>query len=178
MGKPRATPWGSGEREDRVALQGRNVWWLMSQSLANILLHIIFSTKNRAAWIPVEIEAELHPYLASICRAHKCPSHEIGDANDHIHIVCSLARTVTVSSLLEELKGSSSKWIKTKGEQFARFSWQAGYGAFSIGQSQLDAVKKYIAGQRQHHCRTTFQEEYRQFLAKYQVQYDERYVWD
>ncbi len=150
----------------------------MPQSLANILLHIIFSTKNRAPWIPVDIEPELHPYLASICRAHRCPAHEIGGTDDHVHLVCSLARTTTVSSLLEEIKGSSSKWIKTKGQQYAGFSWQAGYGAFSIGQSQLEAVKKYIAGQREHHRRKTFQEEFREFLAKYQVQYDERYVWD
>ena len=148
------------------------------QSLANILLHVIFSTKNRAPWIPVEIEAELHPYLASSCRALRCPSHEIGGADDHIHIVCSLARTVTVSSLLEEIKSSSSKWIKSKGDRFARFSWQAGYGAFSIGQSQLDAVKTYIAGQREHHRQKSFQEEFREFLAKYQVHCDERYVWD
>jgi len=150
----------------------------MPQSLANILLHLIFSTKNRAPLIPVEIESELHPYLASICRAHHCPSHEIGGADDHIHIVCSLARTVTVSSPLEEIKSSSSKWIKTKGERYVGFSWQAGYGAFSIGQSQLDAVKTYIAGQREHHRRKTFQEEFREFLAKYRVEFDERYVWD
>ena len=150
----------------------------MPQSLANILLHVIFSTKNRAPSIPVEIESGLHPYLASICRAHNCPSHEIGGAEDHIHIACSLARTVTVASLLEDIKSSSSKWIKTKGKRFSTFSWQAGYGAFSIGQSQLDAVKTYIAGQREHHRRKTFQEEFRDFLAKYQVQYDECYVWD
>jgi hypothetical protein len=80
--------------------------------------------------------------------------------------------------LLEEIKSSSSKWIKTKGQRYAGFSWQAGYGAFSIGQSQLETVKKYIAGQREHHRRKTFQEEFREFLAKYQVQYDERFVWD
>lgn len=150
----------------------------MPQSLANVLLHIIFSTKNRVPWIPVDIERELHPYLATICRNHGCPSHEIGGTDDHIHIVCSLARTVTVSSLLAEVKASSSKWIKTKGNQYAGFSWQAGYGAFSIGQSQLETVKKYIVGQREHHRRKTFQEEFREFLEKYQVPHDERYVWD
>ncbi|MEN6451815.1 MAG: IS200/IS605 family transposase [Thermoguttaceae bacterium] len=150
----------------------------MPQSLANILLHIIFSTKNRASLIPAEIEPELHPYLASICRAHGCPAHEIGSFDDHVHLACSLARTVAVSSLIEEIKCSSSKWLKTKGERYAGFSWQAGYGAFSIGQSQPDAVKKYIAGQREHHRKKTFQEEFRAFLAKYQTQYDERYVWD
>ena len=150
----------------------------MPQSLANILIHIIFSTKNRDPLIRTEIEPELHPYIASICRACHCPAHEIGGTEDHIHVVCSLGRTTTVATLLEEVKKSTSKWIKTKGEQYSQFSWQAGYGAFSIGQSQLDAVKKYIVGQREHHRRRTFQEEFCEFLAKYQVLYDERYIWD
>jgi putative transposase len=150
----------------------------MPQSLANILIHIVFSTKNRAPLIRPEIEPELHPYMASICRACQCPAHAIGGTEDHIHLVCSLGRTVAVATLLEEIKKSTSKWMKTKGELYSQFSWQAGYGAFSIGQSQLDAVKKYIARQREHHRRRTFQEEFREFLAKYQVPYDERYVWD
>jgi REP element-mobilizing transposase RayT len=116
--------------------------------------------------------------MASISRACRCPTHAIGGTEDHVHVVCSLGRTITVASLLEEIKKSTSKWIKTKGEQYAQFSWQAGYGAFSIGRSQLDAVKKYIAGQREHHRRQTFQDEFREFLTKYQVPYDERYVWD
>jgi putative transposase len=126
---PEGAKWESPGRSpgDRVTLrlvspEGARWGGFLPQSLANILLHVIFSTKNRAPFIPVEIEAELHPYLASICRAHRCPSHEIGGADDHVHIVCSLARTVTVSSLLEEIKSSSSKWIKTKGERYAGFS--------------------------------------------------------
>jgi putative transposase len=150
----------------------------MPQSLANILVHIVFSTKNRVPLILAEIEPELHPYVASICRECRSPAHQIGSTDDHVHIVCSLGRTMAVATLLEEIKKSTSKWMKTKGNQYAQFSWQAGYGAFSIGQSQLDAVKHYIAGQREHHHRRTFQEEFRDFLAKYQVPYDERYVWD
>ena len=150
----------------------------MPQSLANILIHIVFSTKNRTPLIRPEIEPELHPYMVSICHACHCPAHAIGGTEDHIHLVCSLGRTVPVATLLEEIKKSTSKWMKTKGEQYGQFSWQAGYGAFSIGRSQLDAVKKYIAGQREHHRQRTFQEEFREFLAKYQVPYDERYVWD
>jgi putative transposase len=125
-----------------------------------------------------EIEPELHSYMASICRACHCPAHAIGGAEDHMHLVCSLGRTIDVATLLEEIKKSTSKWMKTKGEPYGQFSWQAGYGAFSIGQSQLDAVKQYIATQREHHRRRTFQDEFREFLAKYQVPYDERYVWD
>jgi putative transposase len=85
---------------------------------------------------------------------------------------------MAISALLEEIKTSSSKWIKTKGDQYAEFAWQNGYGAFSIGQSQLPDLKNYIANQREHHRRVSFQDEYRQILAKYEVEYDERYVWD
>ena len=150
----------------------------MPQSLANVLLHVIFSTKNRVALIDREIESELFPYLASICRACNSPAHAVGGTENHVHIARSLSRTVTLSKLLEEVKRSSSKWIKTKGPKFRSFAWQNGYGAFSIGQSQLGALKGYIAGQREHHRARSFEEEFREFLKRYQIQYDERYVWD
>jgi putative transposase len=150
----------------------------MSQSLANVLVHIIFSTKNRAPFIKPDIENELFPYLASIFKSNRSPTHQIGGTEDHVHIVCSLSRTTSIANLLEEAKKSSSKWIKTKGQKYSKFAWQNGYGAFSIGQSQLPVVKKYIAGQKEHHRRKTFQEEFREFLRKYQIQFDERYVWD
>ena len=150
----------------------------MPQSLAKVLIHLVFSTKNRTLLIHPQIEDELTRYLASICRSCGCPAHEIGGTEDHVHLVCSLSRTITMSELLEEIKKSSSKWIKTKGSEYRGFSWQNGYGAFSIGQSQLAAVRQYIAGQKEHHRRKTFQEEVRELLKKYQVEYDERYVWD
>jgi REP element-mobilizing transposase RayT len=150
----------------------------MSQSLANILVHVIFSTKNRSPFIQPEIEAELYPYLATACNTCRCPAHKIGGTADHVHIVCSLARTVAVADLMEAVKADSSKWIKTQGAAYADFAWQNGYGAFSIGQSQLGAVKRYIEGQKEHHRARTFQDEYRQFLQRYEVDYDERYVWD
>jgi putative transposase len=150
----------------------------MAQSLANVLIHIIFSTKNRFPFIKANIENELYPYLASICKACKSSAHQIGGTEDHVHIVCSLSRTIAIADLLEKIKKSSSKWIKTKGSGYTRFAWQNGYGAFSIGQSQLPVVKRYIAGQKEHHRKKTFQEEFREFLQKYQIQFDERYVWD
>jgi REP element-mobilizing transposase RayT len=150
----------------------------MAQSLANVLLHLVFSTKNRQTWIDDLIEEELFKYVGGICRELRCPSHRIGGADDHIHIACSFSRTIAISKLLEEIKSSSSKWMKTKGDRYAGFSWQNGYGAFSIGQSQLADLCSYIATQRDHHRRLTFQEEYRQLLEKYRVEYDERYVWD
>jgi REP element-mobilizing transposase RayT len=144
--------------------------------LSNILVHLVFSTKNRRPLIGPDVEDELWRYLAATCTAHGCHAHRVGGTVDHVHILCGLARTVPVSKLLEEVKTSSSKWMKTKG--VGEFGWQNGYGAFSIGQSQLDDVAGYIAGQKMHHQSSTFQEEYRKFLAKYLVQYDERYVWD
>ena len=150
----------------------------MAQSLSNVLLHLVFSTKNRRPWINLEIEEELFKYVAGICRELKCPSHKIGGSDDHLHIACTLSRTMAVSKLMEEIKSSSSKWIKTKGDRYADFAWQNGYGAFSIGQSQLGDLGHYIGKQREHHRRLTFQEEYRRLLAKYGVEFDERYVWD
>ena len=147
-------------------------------SLSNILIHIVFSTKNRVPLIRPEIEPELYPYLVSTCQACHCPAHAVGGTDDHVHLVYSFGRTVTTAQLIEEIKKSSSKWIKTKGQPYGHFTWQAGYGAFSIGQSQLEAVRQYIAGQREHHRRRTFQEEFREFLDKYRVPCDERYVWD
>lgn len=150
----------------------------MAQSLSNVLLHIVFSTKNRRPWINAELDEELAKYIAGICREVGCPSHKIGGTDDHLHIACSLSRTMAISKLLEEIKSSSSKWIKSKGERYAGFAWQNGYGAFSIGQSQLDDLRQYISNQRAHHQKMSFQDEFRQLLAKYQVSFDERYVWD
>ena len=150
----------------------------MSQSLSNILIHIVFSTKNREPIITLEIEAELYAYIASIHKAMECPLLKIGGTSNHLHILCRLERTVTVSKLIEELKKRSSKWIKTKGHNFERFSWQSGYGAFSIGASNISALKNYIAHQKQHHQQHGFEDEYRLLLKKYCIEWDERYVWD
>jgi putative transposase len=150
----------------------------MPQSLSSILIHLIFSTKNREPLIGPAIEKELHPYLATILRSLKSPSLSIGGTADHVHVLFSLGRTIRVADLVEEVKTDSSKWIKTKGSDFKDFHWQRGYGAFSIGQSQVVTVKRYIARQKIHHQRVTFQDEYRKFLKSYGIDYDEQYVWD
>ena len=150
----------------------------MAQSLSSILVHLIFSTKHRQPFISEDIEKELHPYLATIFKRLKSPSLAIGGTDDHIHILFSLSRTIRIADLVEELKADTSSWIKTKGTEFKQFYWQRGYGAFSIGQSQVPALKRYIARQRIHHQRVTFQDEYRKFLKSYGIDYDERYVWD
>ena len=150
----------------------------MPQSLSSILIHLIFSTKNREPFLTPEIESELYPYMASIFNEMKSPALIINGTSDHVHTLFSLSRVVTIADLVEEVKTSSSKWIKTKGRRFRNFHWQSGYGAFSIGQSQVPTVKRYLRRQKEHHRRVTFQDEYRQFLKAYEVEYDERYVWD
>src|SRR5262249_55535413 len=116
----------------------------MPQSLSSVLVHLIFSTKNREPFITPAIEKELHRYMASIFRDHDSPSLAIDGAGDHVHILFALGRTIKVASLVEEVKTGSSKWIKTKGPELRNFHWQKGYGAFSIGQSQVATVKRYI----------------------------------
>jgi len=150
----------------------------MPQSLSSILIHLIFSTKHREPFISPEIERELHPYMAKIFRALKSPALAIDGTRDHIHSLFALSRVITIADLVEEVKTESSKWIKTKGPEFTNFHWQSGYGAFSIGQSQVAAVRRYIQSQKEHHRRVTFQDEFRKFLKKYEIAYDERYVWD
>jgi putative transposase len=150
----------------------------MPQSLSSILVHLIFSTRNREPFMTPTIEEELFPYVAKILRELKSPSIAINGTSDHLHVLFALGRTITVAALVEEIKTNSSKWIKTKGREFKNFHWQRGYGAFSGGQSNVETVKRYIRNQKEHHRRVTFQDEYREFLKRYGIDYDERYVWD
>src|SRR5207237_7807987 len=129
-------------------------------------------------FIKPAIESELHPYMAKIFRALKSPSLAIDGTTDHVHILFCLARVVKIADLVEEVKTGSSKWIKTKGPEFRNFHWQKGYGAFSIGQSNVPSLKRYIRHQKEHHKRITFQDEYRKFLKAYGIDYDEKYVWE
>ncbi len=149
----------------------------MPQSLSKVLVHLIFSTKHRDPLIGPEIRPRLHAYIVGILDNLKSPSLLTGGVADHVHILLVLGRTISQAELAEEVKKSSSKWMKAEGG-VPGFSWQAGYGAFSIGESQADTVIKYIQKQEEHHRTVTFQEEYRSFLERYKVAYDERYVWD
>ena len=150
----------------------------MPQSLSNILVPFIFSTKNRQGLIDESIETELHKYLCTVWREANCPLIAIGGTSDHIHALGILGRQTNVADIIEEVKTSSSKWIKSKGRQFSQFYWQAGYGAFSIGESGKKSLMRYIAGQKDHHKKVSFQDEYRKFLRAYGIDFDERYVWD
>ncbi len=150
----------------------------MGHSLVKNYIHIIFSTKHRAPIILPKYESELHSYLGGICKNMDCQPIKIGGYTDHIHILCMLSKKIALMKLLEEVKSHSSKWMKTKDELLKKFYWQDGYGAFSVNPSEVETVITYIANQHEHHNKKTFQDEYRAFLQKYHVDYDERYVWD
>ena len=149
----------------------------MPQSLSSLLTHLVFSTKNREPWLK-GVSTEIHPYLSGVLNNVGCPSIQVGGVSDHVHLFYRLSRTKSVAEVIETVKTSSSKWIKTKGQEFAGFHWQSDYGAFSVSQSDSDAVIAYIRSQPDHHRKVSFQEEYRRFLERYNVAYDEMYVWD
>jgi len=149
----------------------------MPQSLILNYIHLVFSTKNREPLIIEKVENELYNYLGGICNQLECKPIKIGGWFDHVHILCMLSKKITLVNLLEELKSHSSKWIKTKDESLENFYWQRGYGAFSVTPSEVDSLILYIKNQKQHHQTQTFQTEYLSILKKYQVEYDERFVW-
>lgn len=150
----------------------------MPQSLSRILIHLVFSTKNREPLLTPPIQTELHPYLAGVLDNIECPSLQVGGVEDHVHLFFGLSRTVTIAQVVEKVKTSSSKWLKTKSPALAEFHWQQGYGAFSVSRSDADAVVMYVREQAKHHHKMSFQDEYRALLKKYEVPYDEKYVWD
>jgi REP element-mobilizing transposase RayT len=150
----------------------------MGQSLVKNYIHIVFSTKYRKPLIQQTEEHELYSYLGGICNNLGCQVIKVGGYTDHIHILCMLSKKITLMKLLEELKSHSSKWIKTKGKAYTNFYWQDGYGAFSVNPGEVEIVTNYITNQKEHHRKKTFQDEYKVFLKKYDVTYDERYVWD
>ncbi|HEU5126229.1 MAG TPA: IS200/IS605 family transposase [Verrucomicrobiae bacterium] len=150
----------------------------MSQSLARLHVHLVFSTKNREPFITDTVRDSLHAYMATVLQNLGCTPILINSIEDHIHILFDLGRTIAVSQAVEDVKKSSSKWIKTQGAGFAAFAWQSGYGAFAVSESNVEAVREYIANQREHHRKKSFQEEYRQFLERHRIAFDERYVWD
>jgi REP element-mobilizing transposase RayT len=151
----------------------------MPQSLTQIYLHLIFSTKLRRPFLAnKELRAKTHAYLAGICHNLECPSLLVGGVEDHIHICCRLAKVWNVSELIRELKRDSSKWIKTQSADLADFHWQEGYGAFSISPGHWEQLQHYIANQEDHHRKESYQDELRRICAKYGLQLDERYAWD
>ena len=150
----------------------------MGQSLVKNYVHIVFSTKNREAIIHPPHEKELHSYIVGICSSEESHSVIVGGYTDHIHILCNLSRKIALMTLIQKIKANSSKWIKTVDPKYANFKWQEGYGSFSVNPNEIDLVIKYIQNQHQHHQKQSFKQELVSFLEKYDMEYDERYVWE
>ena len=151
----------------------------MAQSLSRLWTHLIFSTKNRFPFLTDKtIRTNLHAYLAKVLREQDCETLIVNGVEDHIHALFALSRTHCIADVVKEIKRTSSGWVKELSGSLSKFHWQGGYGAFSVSQSGLEEVIKYIENQEEHHKRVTFQDEYRAFLKAYSIDYDERYVWD
>ncbi len=151
----------------------------MSQSLASVHVHIVFGTKGRRPFFSNdEIRREMHAYIASILKSYDTAPVIIGGADDHVHILCLLSRNHPLSKIVAEVKRNSAKWIKTKGAAYRDFSWQSGYGAFSVSRSNVGAVIKYIEGQKEHHKKFDFMKEMIGLLKKHGIEHDERYLFD
>lgn len=149
----------------------------MAQSLSINIIHIIFSTKNRQPLLNKQIRERLYPYMAQLVRDKGSECYRIGGVEDHVHLAIRLSKTVTLSKMISEVKTGTSKWLKGVSSSLSEFAWQEGYGAFSVSPKDLDAVIKYIDRQEEHHKKASFQDEFRAFLKKYGVEYDENYVW-
>jgi putative transposase len=148
----------------------------MPQSLSRVLIHLVFSTKNREPLIAPDHRERTFAYLGGALNAIECPVVTVGGVADHVHLLFVLARTMSVSKAVEELKKESSKWAKQN--VHPNFFWQNGYGAFSVSPSNVPQVKAYIDNQEQHHATITFQDEFRELLRRHEIEWDEQYVWD
>lgn len=150
----------------------------MAHSFTSSLFHCVFSTKQRRKIITPELQERLWPYLGGIARENQMKAMAVGGIEDHVHMLLSLPSTMSVAKAMQLIKGGSSKWIHDKFPDHRHFAWQEGYGAFSIGISQGDDTVAYINGQREHHRKRSFQEEFLAFLEKHDIDYDPRYIWD
>jgi REP element-mobilizing transposase RayT len=150
----------------------------MSQSLSKILVHLIFSTKNRRKILEASIRADLNSYMAGILQEWDSPAVIVGSVADHAHLLLCLSKNHALSKVVEQVKKGSSKWIKTQGKRYSDFQWQNGYGAFSVSQSNVSRVKIYIANQEEHHRLRLFEDEFRALLRRHQIEFNEKYVWD
>ena len=150
----------------------------MPQSLFKMLVHIVFSTKYRADLIAPEIENNLFGYMHGIVENNHAKLIVANGTSNHVHLLVSLPKKIDIPVLIGDIKRDSSSWIKKQNDSYSNFYWQKGYGAFSVGQSQLATVANYIERQKEHHAERSFEDEYRALLKKYEIEYDEKYVWD
>lgn len=150
----------------------------MSQSLAKILLHIVFSTKNRQEFLHDQIRNDLHLYLAEILKDLGCFAYAINGTEDHVHILCEISKKLPICDIVKKLKTCSTNWLKNIKNFNRNFYWQEGYGVFSVSASNKKIVLQYIKNQMQHHKKSTFKNEFISFLKKYEIDYDEKYLWN
>jgi len=150
----------------------------MGQSLSKVYVHIIFSTKHRQNLIDDKIEIRLFEYIGGVCRAFECTPIRVGGYKNHIHVLCKLSKKITQAELVEQIKKRSSKWIKTQGEVYVNFYWQNGYAIFSVNPSKLDIVSNYITSQKRHHSTKSFKSEMTSIFNKYNMEYNDKYVWE
>jgi REP-associated tyrosine transposase len=144
----------------------------------NLLYHFVFSTKNRIPLISETLQQDLYSYIGGIVRGEGGTLVEIGGISDHVHLLTKLKPTKSVSEMLNRIKSKSSKWINEEKMKIRKFGWQDGYGAFSVGESRIASMKRYIRSQEEHHRRQSFQDELRALLEKHGIEYEERYLWD
>jgi len=148
------------------------------QSLTKLYAHLIFGTKNRQPFLDDEIRERVLAYLATVIRDLGSPYVVVGGVADHVHILFDIGKMRAPAKFVEQAKRESSKFIKTLGTAYKDFYWQRGYGMFSVGPTRREDVEKYVRNQEEHHQKMTFQEEFLMFLKRYEVEYDEQYVWD
>lgn len=149
----------------------------MAHTYTNVLIHYIFSTKNREPIITAELQDRLWPYMGGIARENNMKALAIGGVKDHVHLLLSIPPTLSIAKAIQLIKGGSSKWVHDTFPNHKHFHWQEGYGAFSMGFSHIEDTIAYISRQKEHHQRKTFQEEYIAFLKKHEMEYDVQYVW-
>lgn len=150
----------------------------MPQSLAKLYVHAIFSTKNRKPMLDGEWRDQLFSVLGGDANTLGCPVLIVGGVADHVHVLFQMGRTITLANAIGNLKSRSSSWINQTHKPPLPFQWQAGYAALSVGQSNVEAVQDYIRRQPEHHTKQSFQDEVREWLKRYEVEWDEQYVWD
>lgn len=166
------------KRAPRGILGSRLAGKDMPQSLGKLYVHLVFSTKGRERVLQEETAGDLHIYMGGCLKGMKCIPVEINTEPDHAHVLFLLGRTVNLSEVVGGVKKSATEWLRKQSGQYSDFHWQSGYGAFSVSQSGVGEVRAYIRNQREHHRVRTFQDEFRILLTKYQIDFDERYVWD
>jgi len=149
----------------------------MAQSLSKIVIHVVFSTKNREPLLPQAVRADLFAYMVGILDSLNCVTIAINGVEDHIHALIIMSKTLSVSKMMEEMKGGSSRWLNSRDKTPKQFAWQAGYGAFSVSESSIPKVVDYISGQEERHKKMTFQDELISLLKNHKIPFDEQYLW-